>query len=34
MAAPAAAPKNLNDRANLGLIKWSDRHGLCGRHKG
>jgi hypothetical protein len=31
MAAPTAAAKDLNDRADLGLIKWSDRHCLGGR---
>ena len=31
MAAPTAAAKDLNDCANLGLIKWSDWHCLRGR---
>jgi hypothetical protein len=34
MAAPTAAAKDLNDRANLGLIKWSDWHCLRGRDEG
>jgi len=33
MAARTAAPKDLNDRANLGLIKWSDWHCLRGRYE-
>jgi len=34
MAAPTAAAKDLNDRASLGLSKWSDWHCLCGRYEG
>jgi len=34
VAAPTAASKDLDDRANLGLIKWSNRHCLCGRYEG
>ena len=34
MSAPAAAAKDLNDGADLGLIKRSDWHGLHGRDQG
>ncbi len=31
---PNRSPKDLNDRANLGLAKWSDWHCLRGRCEG
>jgi hypothetical protein len=34
MAAPTATPEDLNDRADLSLIKRSDRHCLRGRREG
>jgi hypothetical protein len=34
MTVPTAAAKDLNDCANLGLIKWSDWHCLRGRDEG
>jgi hypothetical protein len=34
MTAPAATPKDLNDRADLSLIKRRDGHCLRGRRQG
>ena len=33
MAAPTAAPEDLDDCADLGLIKWRDWHCLRRRHE-